>query len=83
MFFLPRKSFLSSVFKFSWEDPGGGGRALPYLSHMSMCRPKGYGFCDVFGLKTGIDFAHFSLESGLNFEKTTGVYERIHPFNSR
>ena len=62
---LFRKSFFSSVFKFSWEDPGEG--ALRYLSHMSMCRPKGYGFCEVFGLKTGIDFTDFSLESGLNF----------------
>ena len=78
---LPRKSFLSCVFKFSWEDRGGG--ALPYLSHMSMCRPKGYCFFDVFGLTTGIDFAHFGLESGLNFEKTMGVYERIHHFNPR
>ena len=62
--------------------PGGRG-ALPYLNHVSMRRPKGYGFCDVFGLTTGIDFAHFSLESGLNFEKTMGVYERIHHFNPR
>ena len=38
-----------------------------------MCHPKGYGFCTVFGLKMGIDFAHFSLESGMVFEETTGV----------
>ena len=29
-----------------------------------------------FGLKTGIVFAHFGLESGMVFEGTTGVYER-------
>ena len=23
---------------------GGGGVALPYISHISMCIPKGYGF---------------------------------------
>ena len=34
-----------------------------------------------FGLKTGIDFAHFGLESGMVFEGTTGVYERIYGFN--
>ena len=34
-----------------------------------------------FGLKTGIDFAHFGLESGMVFEGTTGVYERIYRFN--
>ena len=28
-----------------------------------------------FGLKTGIDFAQFGLESGMVFEGTTGVYE--------
>ena len=36
-----------------------------------------------FGLKTGIDFLHFSLESGMLFEGTTGVYERICRFNSK
>ena len=61
------ENLFSVVFSSSFgkEDPGEG--ALPYLSHMSMCRPKGCGFCDVFGLKTGIDFTHFSLKSGLNF----------------
>ena len=36
-------------------------------------------FCS---LKAGIDFAHFGLESGMVFEGTTGVYERIYRFNS-
>ena len=31
-----------------------------------------------FGLKTGIDFAHFGLESGMIFEGTTGVYQRVY-----
>ena len=35
------------------------------------------GFLRLFGLKTGIDFAPFGLESGVVFEGTTGVYERI------
>ena len=30
-----------------------------------------------FGLKTGKEFAHFGLESGMVFEETTGVYKRI------
>ena len=34
-------------------------------------------FENSFGLKTGIDFAHFGLELGMVFEETTGVYERI------
>ena len=37
----------------------------------------------LFGLKMGIDFAHFGLESGMVFEGTTGVHaERIYRFNS-
>ena len=31
-----------------------------------MCRPSSF-----FGLKTGIDFAHFDLETGMVFEGTT------------
>ena len=30
-----------------------------------------------FGLKTSIHFAQFGLESGMVFEGTTGVYERL------
>ena len=33
-------------------------------------------------LKAGIHVAHFGLETGMVFEGTTGVYERIHRFNS-
>ena len=39
-----------------------------------MCSPcRGVGFLRRFGLKTGIDFAHFGLESDMVFEGTTGV----------
>ena len=37
----------------------------------------------LFGLKTDIDFANFGLESGMVFDGTTGVYERIYRFNSK
>ena len=40
-------------------------------------------FLRSLGLKTGIDFAQFGLESGMVFEGTTGVYERIYRFNSK
>ena len=36
-----------------------------------------------FGLKTGIHFDHFCLESGMVFERTTRVYELINRFNSK
>ena len=61
----------------------GGGGILPYISHIGMCRPTGEGFLRRFGLKTGIDFAYFGLESGMVFEGTTGVYERIYRFSSK
>ena len=53
---------------------GGGGTSL-----YKPCRyvPRR------FGLKTGIDFAHFGLESGMVFEGTTGAYERIYRSSSK
>ena len=45
--------------------------------------PDRVGFLRRFGLKTGMHFAHFGLESGMVFEGTTGVYERIYRFNSK
>ena len=55
-------------------SPGG---VLPYIGHIGMYCPKGLGFLRRFGLKTCKEFAHFGLESGMVFEETTGVYERI------
>ena len=34
-----------------------------------------------FGLKTGTDFFQFGLESGMVFEGSTGVCERIYLFS--
>ena len=45
--------------------------------------PHWVGFLRRFGLKTGIHFAQFGLESGMAFEGTTGVYERLYRFNSK
>ena len=45
--------------------------------------PSGMVFARHFGLKTGIHFAHFGQESGMVFEGTTGLYERLYCFNSR
>ena len=59
--------------------PGGGGGVLHHISHIGMCPPPPHrvGVLRLFGLKTGIHFAPFGLESGVVFEGTTGVYERI------
>ena len=45
--------------------------------------PHRVGFLGRFGLKTGIHFAHFGLESGMVFEGTTRLYERLYRFNSK
>ena len=45
--------------------------------------PHQVGFLHGFGLKTGIHFAHFGLESGTVFERTTRLYERLYRFNSK
>ena len=46
-------------------------------------QPQRVGFLRRFGLKANIDFAHFGLESGIVFKRTTGVYERIYHSSSR
>ena len=58
---------------------GGGGlyKLYRYL------QPQSVGFLRRFGLKTGIDFAHFCLNRVLVFEGTTGVYERIFHLSSK
>ena len=53
----------------------------PYISDIGICRPQGYGFNSA--PFRSIDVAHFGLESGVVFEETTWVYERICRFNSK
>ena len=55
-----------------------GGGVLPYVSHNGYVPPHRVGFLRRFGLKTVTEFAHFGLESGMVFEETTEVYERIY-----
>ena len=57
---------------------GGGGLVL-----VLYVPPRRVRFLRRFGLKVGIDFAHFGLESGMVFEETTGVYERSYRFNPK
>ena len=42
--------------------------------------PHRVGFLRRFGLKTGVNFVHFGLESDMVLEGTTGAYERIYLF---
>ena len=64
-----------------YQPPGGEGTPLYKL--YKYVPPHQVGFLRRFGLKTGIHFAHFGLESGVVFEGITGVSERIYRFNSK
>ena len=64
------------------RPPRGGGATLLYKPYMYV-PPHRVGFLGRFGLKTGTHFAQFGLESGVLFEGTTGVYERIYRSNSK
>ena len=61
--------------------PGEGG--TPLYKQYRYVPPHRVGFLRRFGLKTGIHFAHFGMESGMVFEETAGAYERIYRFNSK
>ena len=61
------------------RPPGGGG--IPLYKPYRYVPPQMVWFLRRFGVKTGIDFAHYGLELGMVFEETTEVYERIYRFN--
>ena len=52
----------------------GGGGGTPLYKPFRYALPQSFG---PFGLKLGIHFAHFGLESGMVFEETKEAYERI------
>ena len=59
-----------------------GGATLLYNPYRYV-PPQRVGFLRRFGLKTGIHFAHFGLESSMVFEGSTVVYEGIDRSNSK
>ena len=59
----------------------GGGTPLSELYRYVL--PQRVWFLSRFGLKTGIDFDHYGLKSGMVFNRTTGTYKRICLFNSK
>ena len=59
--------------------PGGTPLYKPYR----YVPPQRVRFLRLFGLKTDIDFAHFSLEWEMVFEGITVVYKRIYCFSSK
>ena len=57
------------------KSPEGG---TPLCKLYRYVPPHRVGFLHRFGLKTGIHFAYYGLESGMVYEETTGVrYKRI------
>ena len=64
----------------NYVNPQRGG-GTPSRKLYGYVPPHRVGFLRRFGLKTGIHFAHFGLESGMVFGGITGVYERIYRFN--
>ena len=64
---------------YSWGSGGG----TPLYKSYRYVQPQRIRFLGLCGLKTGIHFVHFGLESGVVFEESTEVYERIHRFNSK
>ena len=69
-----------STFCFNVNTREGGTPLYKPYRHVP---PQRVGCFRRFGLKTGIDFTHFGLESGMVFKGTTGLYERIYCFNSK
>ena len=57
------------------------GWGTPLYEPYRYVLPQRVGFLRCFGLKKGRSFTHFSPESGMVFQGTTGMYERIYPFN--
>ena len=62
--------------------PGGGG-GTPLYKLYRYVPPQRVWFSSRFGLKTGIDFDHYGLKSGMVFKGTTGAYKRMCLFNSK
>ena len=65
---------------FIWREGGGGD--TPLHKSYRYVPPQKVGFLRRFGLKTGIDFAHFGLELGMVHKGTTIVYQCVRRFNS-
>ena len=59
------------------KDPGRDPLYKPIIRYVPLQRVWFSFRFFRFGLKTGIDFDHFGLESGMIFEETKEVHERI------
>ena len=55
----------------------GGGGVTPLNKLCRYVPHHRVRFLRRFGLKTGIHCAHFDLESGMGFEESMGMYEKL------
>ena len=60
------------------KPPKWGGGGTPLYKLYKYVPPHQVEFLRRFGLKKGIHFADFGLESGMVSDGTTGVYEHIY-----
>ena len=78
---MEKVSFLAlTLMFFHAYFPGGG---TPLYKLYRYVPPQRVWFLSCFGLKTGIDFDHYGLKSGVVFKGTTGANKRICLFNSK
>ena len=68
---------------YTFFSDGGGGGGTPLYKLYRYVPPQREWFLSSFGLKTGIDFDHYGLKSGMVFKGTTGAYKRICLFDSK
>ena len=54
------------------KAPGGGGGGTPLYKLYRYVLPQRAWFLSRFGLKTGIDFDHYGLKSGMVYKGTMG-----------
>ena len=60
------------------KTPGG----TPLYKQYRYVSPQMVWFLSRFGLRTGVDFDHYGLKSGMVFKGTTGAYKRICVFHA-
>ena len=75
---LSERTFYFSCF-YEWYSELKWRWLIDWLINTVCAAPKGM-VLGLFGLKTGIEFTHFGLESAMVFEGTTGAYESIYRF---
>ena len=71
-------NFLKSIENcMSWLPPPGGEGDIPLYQLSRYVQPQRVWFLSRFRLKTGIDFEHYGLKSGMVFKGTTRAHKRI------